>query len=102
MTDSNANTSGLSEAWSRLSKTFSDRFYEGYEPEIEAMSAAVVTAASAQARIDAAEARADRLAKVISKACDLLAERTHGNSARSPAHNARLQLEEALQQETQP
>lgn len=29
-------------------------------------------------------------------ACDLLAERTHGSPARSPAHNARLRLEATL------
>lgn len=29
-------------------------------------------------------------------ACDLLAERKHGSFARSPGHNARLVLEEAL------
>lgn len=116
---SNANTSGLSETWARLSKTFSDRFYEGYEPEIEAMSAAVVTAASAQARIDeeralfkslrvrknfykenmlaaedratAAEARADRLAKALEAVI------SYAPDIR-PARIART----ALQQETQP
>lgn len=31
--------------------------------------------------------------EAMEKACDLLAERTHGNPARSPAHNARLVLE---------
>lgn len=88
---SNANTSGLSEAWARLSKTFSDRFYEGYEPEIEAMSAAVVTAASAQARIDAAEARADRLVKALEKIRDA-----------DPHHVSHPIARAALQQETQP
>ena len=96
-TPSNANTSGLEVVWARLSKTFSDRFYEGYEPEIEAMSAAVVTATSAQARIaelesalaaaqnadaendahlrsraTATEARADRLAKAGDRLIDAL------------------------------
>lgn len=39
-----------------------------------------------------------RLRNRIREACDLLAERTHGNPARSPGHNARLHLEEALKQ----
>jgi len=29
----------------------------------------------------------------VREACDLLAERTYGNAARSPGHNARLRLE---------
>lgn len=37
-----------------------------------------------------------RLRSIIQDACDLLAERTHGNPARSPGHNARLCLEAAL------
>lgn len=32
----------------------------------------------------------------IAEACDLLAERTYGNDARSPGHNARLRLEPAM------
>lgn len=40
--------------------------------------------------------REEVLEKAISEACDLLAERTYGNSARSPGHNARLRLEQAL------
>lgn len=110
---SNANTSGLSEAWSRLSKTFSDRFYEGYEPEIEAMSAAVVTAASAQARIDAAEAQADRLAKAARAMLDdyqtsdahhpdhVLIRRTDFERIKALVE-APIAARAALQQETQP
>ena len=36
------------------------------------------------------------LETAIKTACDLLAERMHGNPARSPGHNARLELEAAL------
>lgn len=125
---SNANTSGLSEAWSRLSKTFSDRFYEGYEPEIEAMSAAVVTAASAQARIaeleaeneshrsggwilaetkrrQEAEARADRLAKALEAARGTLdaidCPLTTDRTVAGAAKHAVKRIDAALQQETQ-
>lgn len=34
--------------------------------------------------------------QAMREACDLLAERKHGNNARSPGHNARLILEHAL------
>jgi hypothetical protein len=37
-----------------------------------------------------------RLRAAMDYACDLLAERTYGSPARSPAHNARLHLEGAL------
>lgn len=37
-----------------------------------------------------------RLKVAMQEACDLLAERTHGNPARSAGHNARLRLEAAL------
>lgn len=37
--------------------------------------------------------------KAMQGACDLLAERTYGNAARSPGHNARLELEAALTDE---
>jgi hypothetical protein len=40
--------------------------------------------------------REQMLERAISEACDLLAERTYGNAARSPGHNARLRLEQAL------
>jgi len=33
---------------------------------------------------------------IVRDACDMLAERTYGNPARSPAHNARVILESAL------
>jgi len=39
---------------------------------------------------------ADRLKGAMLTACDLLAERIHGNAARSPGHNARVVLEHAL------
>ncbi len=38
----------------------------------------------------------ERLQTAMRDACDLLAERTQGNAARSPAHNARLRLEASL------
>lgn len=38
----------------------------------------------------------ENLYAVIRDACDLLAERTHGSPARSPAHNARVLLESVL------
>ena len=42
------------------------------------------------------EGQAQRLSEAIRQACDLLAERSYGSPARSPAHNARLVLEAAL------
>lgn len=42
------------------------------------------------------EGQAQRLSEAIRRACDLLAERSYGSPARSPAHNARLVLEAAL------
>lgn len=39
------------------------------------------------------------LRDAVLEACDLLAERTHGSPARSPAHNARLMLEGALKRQ---
>lgn len=42
---------GLSEAWRVLRKTFSDRFEDGYDHEIERMEAAVAVAEPAEARI---------------------------------------------------
>lgn len=45
------------------------------------------------------DAQAERIARLegsIKMACDLLAERIHGNAARSPGHNARVILESAL------
>lgn len=44
-----------------------------------------------------AKERCERYAQAMKEACDLLAERTYGSPARSPAHNARLRLESALQ-----
>lgn len=41
-------------------------------------------------------ARIEELEGAARLACDLLAERTHGSSARSPGHNARLELEAVL------
>jgi hypothetical protein len=46
--------------------------------------------------------RGDRDRDAMREACDLLAERTHGNPARSPGHNARLCLESALSLSVQP
>lgn len=40
--------------------------------------------------------RVAELVNAIREAGDLLAERTHGNGARSPGHNARLRLESVL------
>lgn len=45
---------------------------------------------------------AERLRRAMESACDLLAERKHGHAARSPAHNARLTLETAIQAEWKP
>jgi hypothetical protein len=50
-------------------------------------------------RADLHEATAeerDRLREAIIEACDLLMERKQGSPARSPSHNARLRLEEAI------
>lgn len=38
----------------------------------------------------------DTLMTAVKEACDLLAERKHGNAARSPGHNARLVLDSAI------
>lgn len=38
----------------------------------------------------------DELLPLLEKARDLLLERRHGNSARSPGHNARLAIEAAI------
>lgn len=46
--------------------------------------------------IEKISAERDRLREAIIEACDLLMERTKGNGARSPAHNARLCLEQAI------
>lgn len=57
--------------------------------------------AAAKAVHDVAEMRDratrnnERLRKAIVDACDMLAERTYGNPARSAGHNARLILETA-------
>jgi hypothetical protein len=40
--------------------------------------------------------RWQRIEAAAREACDLLAERTYGNPARSPGHNARIRLEGAL------
>lgn len=50
----------------------------------------------AKARAPQPEGKVQLLSEAIRQACDLLAERTHGSPARSPAHNARLVLEAAL------
>lgn len=42
------------------------------------------------------EARINQLGAAMQKACDLLAERAQGSPARSAGHNARLELEAAL------
>lgn len=48
-------------------------------------------------RIQAEQAETiSELVGAVEQACDLLAERTYGNAARSPGHNARLVLEAAL------
>ncbi len=40
--------------------------------------------------------RVAELVTAVREACDLLAERTYGNGARSPGHNARVRLESVL------
>lgn len=40
--------------------------------------------------------RVRALEAAMKRACDLLVERTYGSRARSPGHNARLELEAAL------
>lgn len=95
----------LEDAWNRLRKVFSVGFEEGYEHEIDRMSAAVVTAASAQAAIDAEKARADRLASELEKwkrlkgyADDQIKVERKAYRSLLADHEARA----ALQQETQP
>jgi len=51
---------------------------------------------AAQYEIETLKEELERLRAAMHEACDLLAERTHGNSARSAGHNARLRLETAL------
>jgi len=61
------------------------------------MSEAYLLARDAAAnRISELEARVGVLEGAMRMAADLLAERAHGNPARSPGHNARLVLEAAL------
>lgn len=48
-------------------------------------------------RAECAEALLQQARKGMQEACDLPAERTYGNPARSPGHNARLVLEASLQ-----
>ena len=91
---SNANTSGLVEiAYARIENgkmlDLSRLSWGNYEP--------LVTAASAQARIDAAEARANRLEKALertAKTFDLYEDE-------ESADLVRFALKTALQQETQ-
>jgi hypothetical protein len=49
-----------------------------------------------QAAMAGRAGRVKVLETAMREACDLLAERTYGSTARSPGHNARLRLEEAL------
>lgn len=42
--------------------------------------------------------RTAQLLTTMQEACDLLAERTYGNPARSAGHNARLRLEAAIKE----
>jgi hypothetical protein len=49
-----------------------------------------------------AAAHIEQLHIAIKEACDLLAERTYGNEARSPGHNARLKLEAAVSSVSRP
>jgi hypothetical protein len=46
----------------------------------------------------AIQAKNARLRAAMKEACDLLAERIHGNAARSPGHNARVALEWAMKE----
>ena len=102
MTPSNANTSGLEvAAWRVWSVEGEDGLYYHHDVAVEnagesSFVEALVVAASAQARIDAAEARADRLAKALERI------------AITPSGMAGLSLSDcisearaALQQETQ-
>ena len=48
------------------------------------------------------KAEIERLRATMQEACELLTERKHGSPARSPAHNARLRLEAALEDTAYP
>lgn len=65
--------------------------------ETDPLKFAILGARAMQAAMPApAGVRVKALEDAMREACDLLAERTHGSPARSPAHNARLRLEAAL------
>lgn len=72
-----------------------------YEGEVTATVEPLVTAASAQARIDAAEARADRLAKALERIAEHLCA-VEPHKAPSAVQWAEKEARAALQQETQP
>jgi hypothetical protein len=57
---------------------------------------AALTAADAALAATPGQSHSDRLEIAAREACDLLAERTFGNPARSAGHNARVCLESAL------
>lgn len=108
---SNANTSGLEVvAWdSDVLDTFSGfssnvltrKPHVAKTGERVRSQAALVTAASAQARIDAAEARADRLANAIND-IENVADSFCDDSADLLAGQIRIRTRAALQRETQP
>ncbi|MBB5770834.1 hypothetical protein HNP47_000803 [Brevundimonas vesicularis] len=107
---SNANTSGL-EAEKRLKAIAAAVEFgpgngihfreEGAVTLAADIREVFVTAASAQARIDAAEARADRLAKALED-IENVADSFCDDSADLLAGQIRIRTRAALQQETQP
>ena len=76
-----------------------DTAYENTAPTVNDM-AFMVAAQPTTILALAARVRAD--GEAMREACDLLAERIHGNPARSAGHNARLCLESALKAASPP
>lgn len=107
MTPSNANTSGLEVVqWEYRTAphrqwhiTDSKAVAEQETKDGSEVVPRLVRAASAQARIDAAEARADRLAKALEAVRDLGSDGEHSGDGHA---RCRSIARAALQQETQP
>lgn len=73
---------GLSEAWRVLRKTFSDRFEDGYDHEIERMEAAVAAAEAKAQELEALLERANATAtRAINKADLVEVQSAHKVSA---------------------
>jgi hypothetical protein len=72
--------------------------FKTFIKHMDGVNKAAVADAAAKAMAEHCDARIETLRAAMQQACDLLAERKHGNRARSPGHNARLVLEAALKE----